>query len=331
MNETFNRAGTAREFLNSIASRSHEKNVKQITAIIQCTMVLPVSSSSSSFKRPRLSQSFSEVLSHSHPSLVTTLGTSVLLNLILLSAVLLLGASHTNNTTHNTNESGLWTMSATINKNNSTTPHSCPQSTPMHWNGGHPLASLSGSCYCNAQPYCLCTPSLAIDVIIAQGDTVWCVRRKDTNQWAMMGGFVQVGELIEDTVRRELKEETGLELPPQSSDSSSSLQLFGVYADPRRDNRRHSAGVVYIVQYPANLPIHPVAADDVKQVQQLNLDNLHQYDFFADHATILHDYRDWYYEKNHHQQQSKRPKSVKGEPAVERSLCFHKKSNIHNT
>mmetsp|Transcript_14202 Transcript_14202/g.17138 ORF Transcript_14202/g.17138 Transcript_14202/m.17138 type:complete len:88 (-) Transcript_14202:36-299(-) len=68
-------------------------------------------------------------------------------------------------------------------------PNSNPKQTK--WNGGHPFQERPGSCWCSGDAYCMCTPSLAIDLVITSGhDHVWLVRRKDTNQLATMGGFV---------------------------------------------------------------------------------------------------------------------------------------------
>ena len=56
-------------------------------------------------------------------------------------------------------------------------------------NGGW---SPKGSCWCSIDNYCMCTPSLAIDLVILDGDNddrVWVVRRKDTNQMALMVGL----------------------------------------------------------------------------------------------------------------------------------------------
>lgn len=81
----------------------------------------------------------------------------------------------------------------------------------------------------------MCTPSLAIDVIIETDDgSVVLVRRADNGKYATIGGFVDIGESVEATVARELLEETGLAL------QEGSTQLMGVYSDPRRDHRRHT-------------------------------------------------------------------------------------------
>ena len=161
------------------------------------------------------------------------------------------------------------------------------------WHGGHPIADHKGSCWCGAEDgYCMCTPSLAIDLILlAQpqpqdiSPQIWVVRRKDTSQLATMGGFVNVGETVEQAVHRELREEMGITL--QAGDDH--LQLQGVYSDPGRDNRRHTASAVYSVQLHED--IQPRAADDVKQVAKISLDEVESLEFFADHKTILLDYR----------------------------------------
>lgn len=51
---------------------------------------------------------------------------------------------------------------------------------PYVWHGGSPTDSHPGSCWCGADNYCMCTPSLAIDCIIEFGnEKVVLVWRKD--------------------------------------------------------------------------------------------------------------------------------------------------------
>jgi ADP-ribose pyrophosphatase YjhB (NUDIX family) len=99
-----------------------------------------------------------------------------------------------------------------------------------------------------------------------------------------MGGFVDVGESVEAAVRRELWEEMGVRLPDETEPV-----LFGVYSDPRRDNRRHTASVVFVVHL--DKEIQPVAADDVSDVERISLDEIDRHSYFADHKTILTDFR----------------------------------------
>lgn len=152
---------------------------------------------------------------------------------------------------------------------------------PVRFHGGHPTHRIQGSCFCNAQEFCLCTPSLAVDLVILSGeDHLWLVRRRDTNQLATMGGFVQVGETAEEAVSRELQEEMGLAIRDPV--------LFGVYDDPRRDNRRHTASIAYAVYLDGTE--RPRAADDAKEVVRVSIADVDSLDFFADHRTIVSDF-----------------------------------------
>lgn len=141
---------------------------------------------------------------------------------------------------------------------------------------------------CSINTDCVCSPSLAIDVILTDEDDenfVWLVKRKDTGQYAVMGGFLEVDESPEEAVLRELKEETNVEVP------ISTLSLFGINGDPARDARRHSMSVVYQLNMPK---VKPIAGDDVSDVVRVNLmdeNMMRPENFFADHFNILQDYK----------------------------------------
>jgi len=63
------------------------------------------------------------------------------------------------------------------------------------------------------------------------------VKRRDNGLWACPGGMVDWGEDIPSALKRELKEETGLELLKIN-------RLVGVYSEVDRDPRFHSICVV---------------------------------------------------------------------------------------
>jgi len=164
--------------------------------------------------------------------------------------------------------------------------------TKTTWHGGHPTEDKTGSCWCGEDKYCMCTPNLAIDLIITSGEknsgevniveSFWLVRRKDTNQLAVMGGFVDLHETVQDAIKRELMEEMALAL-------GETQTLVGVYSDPRRDNRRRTASIVFAAHFPGE--IHPRAGDDAKEVVKVAIDELENHSYFGDHRTILLDYR----------------------------------------
>jgi 8-oxo-dGTP diphosphatase len=153
----------------------------------------------------------------------------------------------------------------------------------FEFHGGHPVHGMKGNCICESA-YCGCSPSLAIDLVIVTRDEehLLLVRRKDTDQLATMGGFVKVGETVEEAIDRELMEETGLAL-------TSTPILLGIYSDPRRDNRRHTASVAFYVTLDMDHPT-AVAADDVKEIVRWPLAKIDSTTFFSDHKTIITDY-----------------------------------------
>ncbi|MCP2034847.1 ADP-ribose pyrophosphatase YjhB (NUDIX family) [Planomicrobium sp. HSC-17F08] len=53
-------------------------------------------------------------------------------------------------------------------------------------------------------------------------------KRSDNYQWGLPGGFMDFEETIQHTARREVYEETGLEL--------GELELFGIYSGPQYDS-----------------------------------------------------------------------------------------------
>ncbi len=126
------------------------------------------------------------------------------------------------------------------------------------------------------------TPQLAVDAIIEMVDRpgrpiVLIERRNSPYGWAIPGGFVDVGESVEDACRREMREETTLEVVLQS--------LFGVYSDPSRDARGHTVSIVYT----ATACGEPVAADDAAAIGLFDPAHI-DVELAFDHAQILRDY-----------------------------------------
>lgn len=126
------------------------------------------------------------------------------------------------------------------------------------------------------------TPPIAADAIIELVDypnrpIVLIERRNQPLGWAIPGGFMDVGETIEDAAIREALEETQLHVRLKA--------LLGIYSDPKRDPRGHTVTAVYVAEARGT----PVAADDARNALITNPYALPEPLAF-DHALVLEDY-----------------------------------------
>jgi 8-oxo-dGTP diphosphatase len=123
-------------------------------------------------------------------------------------------------------------------------------------------------------------PAPTVDaVILLPGDRVVLVRRRNPPLgWALPGGFVDLGERLDEAAAREAEEETGLAV--------SLVEQFHAYSDPRRDPRRHTLSTVFI----ARADGVPAGGDDAAEARAFAWDALPQPIVF-DHAEILADVR----------------------------------------
>ena len=129
------------------------------------------------------------------------------------------------------------------------------------------------------------TPYLAVDGIIKLYDEkenfqgiVLIERLNKPLGIAIPGGFVDIGETVENAVIREMKEETTLDITIES--------LLGVYSDPSRDARFHTASIVYICKAYGT----PKAADDAKEVYVYKIDEIPLEKLVFDHKKIILDF-----------------------------------------
>jgi len=127
------------------------------------------------------------------------------------------------------------------------------------------------------------TPLLSVDVVIAlegrPGSVVLIERRHEPHGWALPGGFVDIGETVEQAATREMLEETGLEVRLSG--------VLGVYSAADRDPRGHTVSIVFAAEAAGA----PRAGDDAGRVQVFEYRALPQLAF--DHADILRDYVHW--------------------------------------
>lgn len=124
-------------------------------------------------------------------------------------------------------------------------------------------------------------PRLAADcIILIDGKVLLIHRKNEPVGWALPGGFVEYGETVEDAVRREMKEETGLDL--------QDLRQFRVYSDPARDKRGHVVSVVFTARGIGR----PEAGDDAGSYRLIDLSSIPKagMTFGAERATLVFDH-----------------------------------------
>jgi len=129
------------------------------------------------------------------------------------------------------------------------------------------------------------TPLLTVDIIIEMVDQpdrpiILIERRNPPLGWALPGGFVDVGETLEQAAVREALEETSVAVTLKT--------LLGCYSEPERDARGHTVSAVYIAETGGT----PRAADDASNLRLFNPHSLPDTLCF-DHDLILKDYLEY--------------------------------------
>ena len=122
------------------------------------------------------------------------------------------------------------------------------------------------------------TPKLMVDVVIPSERGVVLIRRASepfAGQWALPGGFVELGETVEEAAAREAAEETGLAVEV--------ARLIGVYSEPERDPRGHNVSVAFLVRV---LSGELAAATDASEVSVLDPSSV---ELAFDHRRIIDD------------------------------------------
>lgn len=125
-------------------------------------------------------------------------------------------------------------------------------------------------------------PSVTVDIVVVTREKqprVLLIQRKHdpfAGCWAIPGGFIEMDETLEASARRELHEETRVEV--------GRLSQIGTFGDPGRDPRGRTISVVFLARVHAS-QVHAQAADDAAAVAWHPLGKLPALAF--DHAQIL--------------------------------------------
>jgi len=107
------------------------------------------------------------------------------------------------------------------------------------------------------------------------------IRRRDNGRLGLPGGIVNWGEDLYTSIKRELKEETGLDVLDMG-------RLVGVYSSPERDPRFHS--ICLVVEVRANGILETQDELEVMDVQAFDPKAIPLNDLSHDHGQHLIDY-----------------------------------------
>lgn len=126
-------------------------------------------------------------------------------------------------------------------------------------------------------------PIPTVDIIIeikrknGQEGIILIKRKNPPHGWALPGGFVDIGESLEEAAVREAKEETSLDV--------KLISQFHTYSDPKRDPRKHTISTVYV----AAAQGRPIAQDDAQDIGIFTEEEIN-FPLAFDHQKILADY-----------------------------------------
>jgi 8-oxo-dGTP diphosphatase len=128
-------------------------------------------------------------------------------------------------------------------------------------------------------------PALSVDVVVVEGNKILLVKRGQPphqGMWALPGGFVEYGEMVESAAKREVQEETGIAI-----DLSA---ILGVYSDPKRDPRDHTVSVVFVGKMVGG---QLQGGDDAADAKWYDMNDLREEQLAFDHEMIVQDLRQW--------------------------------------
>jgi ADP-ribose pyrophosphatase YjhB (NUDIX family) len=132
-----------------------------------------------------------------------------------------------------------------------------------------------------ACPYCgrFTNRGITVGAIILRDDKILlikCGTEPDKGKWGTPGGYVDRDENVEDTVKREVKEEVGLIV--------KHLELIRQYSKPDR-HPKQTIDLVYAVETEGK----PLVGDDASEFRWFLVNDIPK-DLVFDHNQIIQDY-----------------------------------------
>lgn len=130
--------------------------------------------------------------------------------------------------------------------------------------------------------------SIGTSVLIVHEGKLLLEHRQDSDNWAIIGGKLEVDEDLASGAIREVLEETGILL------SKEDLKLYKIYDDPSRIASYPDGNIVRIITvvYHARLKSLPelVCSEESRELRFFNAEELREVQLARTHVPILEDY-----------------------------------------
>jgi ADP-ribose pyrophosphatase YjhB (NUDIX family) len=130
---------------------------------------------------------------------------------------------------------------------------------------------------------------IGIVALILLGNSILMENRKDCSRWSLIGGGLEIDESLIDCLKREVKEETSLNI--------GSFNLFGIFSDPSRiikypdGNTIRSITIAFIVRVDNVTRIK--VSDESHFLQFIDIQDLEKIDVVETHKHILNRFLTW--------------------------------------
>ena len=126
------------------------------------------------------------------------------------------------------------------------------------------------------------TPLVAIDALIRfSNDSIILIKRKNPpfkGTLALPGGFVDIGETVEEACIREAFEETNINV--------KIIRMIGVFSKPDRDPRGHTISIAFYC-IPLSKKEIPKAKDDASTLEIVPIKEILKLTLAFDHKDII--------------------------------------------
>lgn len=127
-------------------------------------------------------------------------------------------------------------------------------------------------------------PNKTVDPIVITNEAhpkILLIRRKDTGEWALPGGFVDAGESATQAAGRELNEETSLLLEHAQWQTC----YHGPVVDPRSTLNAWPETTAVVTQISTGLA--PIASDDALHAEWILMEDVSSMELYGSHKELI--------------------------------------------